>query len=205
MSKERKILLWIFSMIILLGLIVYASFVRFKSNIGDNAHSDTQGEAFTFDSNEFDKYIFVGGSNKAYIEGKIHEYFEIYGKEGDITEYYIIEEYKTANIIEVLDTVDFYEYHNIIGWLAGMESDKNIPKYSVGYAVNKLHEEISYICCIEDMAFGDTLVGQFSDGRIITIYLPDAFNETAVVRNENYDISILEDYKEMLKKDGILN
>lgn len=199
MNKDRTIIVGI---IALIALTVFLAFSGIDLR-GQNTES-VEGETMQIESGDYARYIFVGTDNEQYIVDKIDEYFQMNETDENSSQNFGIEKYENVYIVEVPEAVDFDTYHNLIGWLGGMSYENDNPRYCVGIAYHKSNDDLGYMCAIENINPGDTLVGQMRDGRIMTVYLPEAYEENITFRSDDYDISALEEYIELMSEDGVL-
>lgn len=200
MHNEKKI---IYGVIVVAVLTVLLFVIGF--DFGEKPKQDIEGQTMTIDSSKYSRYIFVGTDSIEYINEKIDEYLDMMDINGAASEHFMIEQHGNVYIIVVLESIDFDTYHNLIGWLGGMSYESDIPAYSVGIAYHNSNDKLGYMCALQQINPGDTLVGQMRDGRIMTIYLPEAYNEIVTFHNDDYDISALESYIELMQEDGVLD
>lgn len=127
---------------------------------------------------DYQKYICVEGVSVPYLENKIYSYSEIC--DGKKRKYKIkLIPVKDSNwtILSCPDNMDFYNYHNLMSWFWGISEDTEIPKQNICIALHKEDERLSYYGIIEDLTYGDRLVGRFQNRESFSIYLPEAYKK----------------------------
>ncbi|XOV66408.1 MAG: hypothetical protein ACFHU9_12350 [Fluviicola sp.] len=143
-------------------------------------------------SDDYDRYVLVKNTTLEYIERMTTEYAELDGTEGEfrMVEFRITESGDWL-IIEVPEQIDFYAYHNLVGWYFGYEDHEDIPDFSVGLAKARNNPEDSYLFYLDpNNEFGDTHIGSFNNGTNFNIYLPEAYDVGGnITVNEHLPIS----------------
>lgn len=138
-------------------------------------------------SANYNRYILVKNTSEDYIKSMTSEYGELAGTEGDhyVVEFGIL---KIGNwfMIEVPQEIDFYDYHNLVGWYTGYEENPNIPDFSIGFAESIESIDDSYVFYLDpNNEFGDTHIGVFKNDTKFSIYLPDAYEENGNITVNN--------------------
>jgi len=155
-------------------------------------------------SKNYDRYILAKNTSDEYLKTMIKEHAELDGTEGA----FILAEFGIAKtgewyVIEVPSEVDFYTYHNLVGWFYGYESNDEIPDYSIGFAKFKTNDTKNYLFYTDpNNEAMDTQLGAFADNSAFSIYLPEAYEETG---NLTVDLKISLSYnsiQEFLDENG---
>ena len=136
----------------------------------------TLGTIKKIKSEDYDRFILTKSTTESYIINGIKEYGELSGNEE-----YKIYNFKIANygdwkIIKVSQSISFYVYHNLVGWLSGYEENTAIPELSIGFSKNKTDTQEDYLFFLDpENEYGDTQIGTFRNGKSFSIYLPEAY------------------------------
>jgi len=136
---------------------------------------------------EYDRLILTKNTTESYITKAIKEYGELSGNEEYEIYNFGIAQHGDWKIIKVEESLSFYVYHNLVGWLIGYEENPEIPELSIGYAKNKTDPEEDYLFFLDpENQFGDTQIGAFRNGKSFSIYLPEAYEEygNLTIKNE---------------------
>jgi len=137
---------------------------------------------FSIEKNEFGiypihirtykKYILLQGLEKEFIINKLKSYAELaYSK---IYVYKIkitLIENTDWSIISLPRGMDFFNFHNLVGWFVG-SMDQKKAKQIICVALHH-DKRYSYYAIIKDRDYADTLIGRFQNGESFYIILPD--------------------------------
>ncbi|MCH4889598.1 hypothetical protein EZV73_18595 [Acidaminobacter sp. JC074] len=139
---------------------------------------------------DYKKRILVEGLSRDQIESLMtsHESLE------EDTYSYKLVDLADGYMVECSDQMTFYDYHNLVGWLYGTGEHDSENIYGL------VHDDYNnYIVKLRPDGLGDTLYGLIDDGRMIEIYLPEAYEEGGNIRVKagDYDYRHLEN---ILKK-----
>ncbi|WP_186755958.1 hypothetical protein [Echinicola salinicaeni] len=150
-------------------------------------NSDKQTEQFTpytgnllkIQNLDYIRYIFAKHTSENYLLNMIKEYGELSGNEEFKLHNFWLGKIGDWHVIKVDESVDFYTYHNLVGWFTGYEENPDIPEYSIGYSKSKLDSKDDYIFYLDpNIDAGDTEIGAFENGKSFFIYLPNAYEPT---------------------------
>lgn len=165
--------------------------------------SDKQTEQFTpytgtllkIRNHDYNRFIFAKNTSEVYLLGMIKEYGEISGNGvHKVNHNFWLGKIGDWHVIKVGESIDFYTYHNLVGWFAGYEENPDIPEYSVGYSKNKSESKQDYIFYLDpNIETGDTEIGGFKNGQSFFIYLPDAYEPTG-------NLTVTNDFQVSLKE-----
>jgi hypothetical protein len=138
----------------------------------------TLGKLKKIKSEDYNRFILTKSTTKSYILKGIKEYGELSGNEEYKIYSFEISEYGDWKIIKVDQSVSFYVYHNLVGWLSGYEESTAIPELSFGYSKNKTDSQEDYLFYLDpENEYGDTQIGTFRNEKSFSIYLPEAYEE----------------------------
>jgi len=156
-------------------------------------------------ASEYKRYIFTKNTSESYLLKMIKEYDEL--SSDDNSSYLSFELSNSGEwwIIKVGETVDFYTYHNLVGWFHGYEKNIDTPTLSIGFAKNEADPEKDYIFYLDPRVnAGDTAIGSFRNDKSFYIYLPDAseMNELIVTTNQ-IDITFDDFIKKTITNNGL--
>ena len=128
--------------------------------------------------NQYDRFILTKNTTESYLINGINDYGELSGnKEYEIYNFGIAE-HGDWKIIKVDQSISFYFFHNLAGWLTGYEDSSDIPELTFGYSLSKKDSSEDYLFFLDPHnANGDTQVGAFRYGKSFAIYLPKAYEE----------------------------
>lgn len=179
--------------LIILGIIIIVLFAIFIQNINskkNNTHiidSENHLESLIkIKDSDYERYIFVQNTTEDYLIRMIEEFGEL-----DMSNEFLISSFRIAksedwHIIKVDTILDFYHYHNLVGWLNGYEENINTPSLSIGYAKNISDKQNDYIFYLDpNVIEGDTEIGVFRNGNSFSIYLPEAYMENGNIKISN--------------------
>ena len=138
----------------------------------------TLGTLKKIKSEDYIRVILTKSTTESYILKGIKEYGELSGNEEYKIYSFEISEYGDWKIIKVDQSVSFYVYHNLVGWLSGYEESTAIPELSFGYSKNKTDSQEDYLFYLDpENEYGDTQIGTFRNEKSFSIYLPEAYEE----------------------------
>ncbi|MEL6557014.1 MAG: hypothetical protein AAFQ94_02450 [Bacteroidota bacterium] len=128
---------------------------------------------------EYDRYIAIKNTSFEYLFAMIED---LGGVSGDDYLQDFEFSYKALNkdwkLIKVDDKLDFFTFHNLIGWFYGYEDSKQAPEVVVGFAEHHTESSKNYFCFLDSTNLSrDTIVGAFDNEENFFIFLPDAFEE----------------------------
>jgi hypothetical protein len=137
------------------------------------------GTHYKIQSENYDRFIFVKKTSTNYLVGMIKEHGELLKSEEIKEHSFWIGKSGDRHVIKVGESVDFYNYHNLVGWLTGYEQKPGIPEYSsIGFSKNKSDSQQDYVFYLDpNIEYGDTEVGAFENGKSFFVYLPAAYEE----------------------------
>ncbi|MDN3593485.1 hypothetical protein [Zunongwangia endophytica] len=148
-----------------------------KENTAEQEKS-TLGKIKKINSEDYDRFILTKSTTESYILKGIKEYGELSGNEEYKIYSFGIAEYGDWKIIKVDQSISFYVYHNLVGWLSGYEENTAIPEHSIGFSKNKSDSQEDYLFFLDpENEYGDTQIGTFRNGKSFSIYLPEAYEE----------------------------
>jgi hypothetical protein len=129
-------------------------------------------------SNQYNRFILTKNTTKSYLIKGINDYGELSGnKEYEIYNFGVAE-YGDWKIIKVDQSISFYIFHNLAGWLTGYEDSSDIPDLTFGFSKSKKDSSEDYLFFLDPHnEYGDTQVGAFRYGKSFAIYLPEAYEE----------------------------
>jgi len=129
-------------------------------------------------SEDYIRYILIKSTTESYILRGIKDYGELSGNEEYKIYNFGIAEQRDWKIIKVDQSLSFYIYHNLVGWLSGYEENIAIPKLSIGFSKNKINSQEDYLFYLDPKnEYGDTQIGAFRNGKSFSIYLPEAYED----------------------------
>jgi len=138
-------------------------------------------------SEKYNRFILAKNTTESYITKGIKEYGELSGNEEFKIYNFGIAQHGDWKIIKVEESVSFYVYHNLVGWLTGYEKNTAIPELSIGFSKNKTDSQEDYLFFLDpENEYGDTQIGTFRNGKSFSIYLPEAYEEygNLTIKNE---------------------
>jgi len=160
--------------------------VETKENISEQ-EKPTLGTLKKIKSEDYNRFILTKSTTESYILKGIKEYGELSGNEEYKIYNFGIAEYGDWKIIKVEQSVSFYVYHNLVGWLSGYEENTAIPELSIGFSKNKTDSQEDYLFYLDpENEYGDTQIGTFRNGKSFSVYLPEAYEEygNLTIKNE---------------------
>lgn len=126
----------------------------------------------------YDRYILTKNTSKSYILNGIREYGSLSGNETYKMYNFEIATYGDWHIIQVEESISFYEYHNLVGWLYGYGENQDIPELSIGFSKSKTDAQEDYLFFLDpENKYGDSEIGAFRNGKTFFVYLPEAYEE----------------------------
>ncbi len=151
-------------------------------------------------STDYNRFIFVKNTTEDYLKSMTAEYGELAASDGnDFFAQFGILKNGDWYIIKVPDNINFYIYHNLVGWYYGYDNNPNIPDYSIGYAESKKKDKDSYLFYLDpDNINGDTHIGVFKDNKNFTIYLPESYEENGNLMANNKVVVRFKDVEKFL-------
>ena len=176
-----------------------------KENNVQEKETPYSGKLEKVDSKNYDRYILTKTTTDSFIISMLKEYGEIMTVEDDKYKTYNfgIANYENWKIIKVDSTLNFYSYHNIVGWLSGYDENPEIPEYSIGFAKNIHNAEKNYIFYRDPNWYDDTQIGVFYSNKSFYIYLPSAYEEYGnLMITKDFKISVNETI-DFAKRQGI--
>jgi len=172
--------------IIVFIVILFFLFLKTKNkqvfnNKSMEAEVDKKESADTYQkiiSNDYNRYILLKNTTEPHLIQMIIEYGELSGNEEYEDHNFEIAKSDDWYIIKIPETIHFYAYHNLTGWLTGYEQNPNNPQFSIGLSNHKTDSQEDYIHYSDPHNdYGDTHIGNFRNGKSFSIYLPDAYEE----------------------------
>lgn len=143
-----------------------------------------RGGYFSVKIQDYKKFICTEDTTIEYLKDKILDYATIAGGKKKKYKFKLvpIEESKWI-IICCPDKMDFYNYHNMMGWIWGLEEDVKIPSHTICVAVHENDERLSYYAVMDKYKYGDArMIGRFQNGESFSIYLPEAYKKDGNAR-----------------------
>ena len=138
----------------------------------------TLGTLKKIKSEDYNRFILTKRTTESYILKGIKEYGELSGNEEFKIYNFEIAEHRDWKIIKVDQSISFYVYHNLVGWLSGYDGNTTIPEFSIGFSKNKIDFQEDYLFYLDpENEYGDTQIGTFRNGNSFSIYLPEAYEE----------------------------
>jgi len=140
--------------------------------------SDYGGQLFTIESNDYRRFILAENTTSEYIFSATSEYCALSGGTNYNEHYFGFSTFEGWEIILIPRSIDFYTYHNLIGWMWGYGQDAPIPTHVYGVALHESDSLLNYYVELDKSSmFGDELVGGFQNGDCHHINMPEAFDE----------------------------
>ncbi len=161
---------------------------------------------FSIKMSNYMKFICIKNTTTAYLKDKIIDYAAICG---GIKKRYKFKMVKVEEsewiIICCSDKIDFYNYHNLISWIAGREEELKAPSQTICVAVNEKDTRLSYYGIINKAKYGDRIVGRFQNGESFSIYLPESNKKDGNARSYSdvLPIKSIDKYLEICGLNGI--
>lgn len=138
----------------------------------------TLGTLKKMTSEDYSRFILTKSTTEDYILKGIKEYGELSGNEEYKIYNFGIAEYGDWKIIKIDQSISFYVYHNLVGWLSGYDENTAIPELSIGFSNNETDSQEDYLFFLDpENEYGDTQIGTFRNGKSFSIYLPEAYEE----------------------------
>jgi len=164
----------------------------------------TSGILTEINSEEYNRFILTKNTTENYLLEGIKEFGELSGN----TEYeiynYSIAQYGDWKIIKLEESVSFYDYHNIVGWLTGYNENTETPELSIGFAKNKTDSLDDYLFFLDpENEFGDTQIGTFRSEKSFSIYLPDAYEKYGNLTVKNDIIVSMQENIQFISDNGL--
>lgn len=128
--------------------------------------------------NEYNRFILTKNTTESYITKGINQYGELSGNEEYKMHNFGIAQHGDWRIIKIDNSISFYDYHNLAGWLTGYEDCSDISELTFGFSKSKVDSQNDYLFFLDPHnEYGDTQVGAFRYGKPFAIYLPEAYEE----------------------------
>ena len=160
--------------------------VEIKENTPEK-EKPTLGTLKKINSEDYNRFIVTKSTTESYILKGINEYGKLSGNETYRIYNFGIAEYGDWKIIKIDQSVSFYVYHNLVGWLSGYEESSTIPELSIGFSKSKIDSKQDYLFYLDPKnEYGDTQIGTFRNGKSFFIYLPEAYEKfgNLTIRND---------------------
>lgn len=143
---------------------------------------------------DYNRFILAKNTSEDYLLRMIKEYGEFTGNEEFKIHSFWLGKTKNWHIIKVSESIDFYTYHNLVGWFTGYEENPAIPEYYIGYSKSKSDSKNDYIFYLDpNIEACDTEIGAFENGKSFFIYLPEAYEPTGNLTVTNdFQVSLSE-------------
>lgn len=143
---------------------------------------------------EYHRFIFTNNTTERYIIKGIKQYGKVSGNEEYKIYNFGIAQHGDWKIIMIEEPINFYVYHNLVGWLSGYEESQDIPQLVIGFAKHKTDSQENYLFFLDPKnENGDTQIGAFKNGKAFDIYLPEAYEEYGnLIINKEVKIPIKE-------------
>lgn len=152
---------------------------------------------------EYDKYICVKDTTMDYLEEKIVDYSAICGGKKKKYQFRLIPLYDSSWILVCCpEKMDFFNYHNLMSWIYGLEEDITQPSHTVCVAFHKADERLSYYGIMDKANHGDRIVGRFQNKESFHIYLPESAKKEGNAKSYR-DALPIKDIKEYLGNYGL--
>lgn len=123
----------------------------------------------------FTKEIYVTGLDEKQLMDLIREELEITDDPMPL-ESFFIEKVEDSNyyLVKCSDEIDFYSFHNLVGWCYKYVDDKEVIS-AFGLAINTDDPGQSYYVILDhENKYGDTLIGVMDNGKSFLVYLPES-------------------------------
>lgn len=134
------------------------------------------GTLLKIDKQQYDRYILAYKTTSHYLLSMITEFGDLSGNEEYKIHKFLLSEIGDWYVIKVSKEINFFTYHNLVGWFKGYDENPDIPAYSFGYSINKIDSKQDYIFYLDpNIATGDTEIGGFNNGKSFFINLPSAY------------------------------
>lgn len=146
-------------------------------------------------SADYNRFILVKNTTEEYIKSMTSEHVALSGTDGDhyLAQFQILKEGDWF-VVKVPQEIDFYTYHNLVGWYFGYDDNPDVPEYSIGFAEANKDINDSYMFYLDpDNEYGDAHIGVFKNGTTFTISLPDAYEKIGnITADKSLDINFEE-------------
>jgi hypothetical protein len=161
------------------------------------------GTLFKVQNEAYNRFIFAKKTSTDYLLEMIKEYGELSGNEEFRMHSFWIAEIGDWHVIKVGNSVNFYTYHNLVGWITGYEENPDIPEYSIGFSKSKPDSKDDYIFYLDpNINAEDVEIGAFKNGKSFFVYLPDAYEPLGNLTVTNDFHVSLSETVEVLFKNG---
>lgn len=130
----------------------------------------------------YKKYILVQGLTKDFIRDKLKAYAGLAYSKVYVYKIRIISVVETDwSIILFPDEMDYFNFHNLVGWFVGFSEDKEKAKQIICVALH-YDNRYSYYAVVKERKYSDILIGRFQNGESFYITLPDTPGEDGNAR-----------------------
>ncbi len=127
---------------------------------------------------KYARYILAKNTTESYLLQMIKEFGELFSTDKRIEHSFGIAQSENWYVVKVDPSVNFYTYHNLVGWFTGYEDNSAIPEQSIGFAKHKNDSQQDYVFYLDpDNSDGDTEIGVFRNNKSLMVYLPEAFED----------------------------
>ena len=134
---------------------------------------------FPLKMSEYEKYICVKDINVDYVEAKIIDYSKIFAGKKRKYKFKITPINNSLWILLSCPTaMDFFNYHNLMSWIYGLEEDTISPTHTICISLHKAEERRSYYTIMDKQKYGDRMVGRFQNRESFSIFLPESLKKT---------------------------
>lgn len=142
------------------------------------SREDHKSIHFEIKSNEYDRFILTKNTTENYLIKGINDYGELSGNKEYKIYNFGITEHGDWKVIKLDQSISFYIFHNLAGWLTGYENSSDIPELTFGFSKSKMDSSQDYLFFLDPHnEHEDTQVGAFRNGKSFAIYLPEAYAE----------------------------
>lgn len=159
-----------------LSLGIYFFLIKKNTNSTENVTSEIDAKnlmPYKIDKKDYYRYILLNKTTENHLINMIIEYGDLSGNQYYEEHNFEIAELNKWYIIKVPETIDFYVYHNLVGWFNGYEENLNNPQFSIGFSKHKLKSQKDYIFYLDpNNEYGDTHIGNLEmEVLFLFIYL----------------------------------
>lgn len=143
-----------------------------------NEEKDAYRLEYKIKFDKYDKYIYTYNMDESVIESLLFSHSDLENEFHKVHEFQILSSLivQEKKVIHCPCDIDFYEYHNLVGWLKGTDEELSVQVY--GVVLHSLDPSKSYYVQLDvDIPSGDTLIGIMNNKKSFRIYLPGAYEE----------------------------
>jgi hypothetical protein len=185
--------------LIVIGVFFYFSLVHRKLFLNEktNQTNSVNTQIIEIRKEDYQRYILTKKTHSKYLLEMIKEYGELSGN-GKYQEHsFWLGINKDWHILKIGNSINFYNYHNLVGWFMGYEDNIAIPELSIGFAKHKSDSQQDYVFYLDpNISAGDTEIGTFRSGNPLYIYLPEAYEEFGnLTITNNHSMTMVETLK----------